>query len=95
NALDALIKNNARGIYHVVGGSSHTPFEAARLIAKTFCLDESLISSTTREVYFANRAPRPFSLVLKNDKLKKIGVKMSTFEEGLKRIKRQLITHNS
>ncbi|MBI4999596.1 NAD(P)-dependent oxidoreductase, partial [Candidatus Gottesmanbacteria bacterium] len=90
-ALDVLIKNDARGTYHLVGSSSHTPFEIAHLIAKIFGLDESLISSTTKETYFANRAPRPFSLVLKNDKLKKLGIKMSTFEEGLKKAKSQLL----
>lgn len=94
-ALDTLIKNEARGIYHVAGGSYHTPLEVAFLIAQIFDLDKSLIGRTTRETYFAGRAPRPFSLALKNDKLEKLGIKMSTFEEGLKKIKNQLITHNS
>jgi len=88
-ALDILIETGAQGIYHLVGSSSHTPFEIGHLIGKTFCLDESLISSTTREIYFAGRAPRPWKLVLKNDKLRKLGAKMSTFEEGLKKIKLQ------
>lgn len=94
-ALNILIKNDARGIYHVVGGSYHTPLEVAYLIAKIFNFDKSLISETSREVFFAGRAPRPFSLALKNDKLKKLGIKMSTFEKGLEKIKNQLITHNS
>lgn len=93
-SLEVLIRKNLRGIYHLVGESSHTPLEAAYLIAKMFGFDESLINSTTRETYFAGRAPRPFSLVLKNDKLKRLGVRMSTFEEGLEKVKNQLRTNN-
>lgn len=95
HALDLLISQETVGIYHVAGGSSHTPLEIAHLLAHLFNLDESLISETTREAYFAGRAPRPFSLKLKNDKLAKLGVKMSFLDEGLKKIKDQLITHNS
>ncbi len=90
NALDLLISQEAQGIYHVVGSHSYTPFELARIIAKKFSLDEGLITQTSGESYFAGRAPRPFSLALKNDKLKKLGISMSSFEEGLDKIKSQL-----
>lgn len=89
-ALDALINTNSQGIFHAVGGQSLTPFEAAILIAKEFSLDGSKISKTTRAQFFKDRAPRPFQLALKNDKIERLGLKMSTFEEGLKEIKRQL-----
>jgi len=90
-AFDFLIKNDITGIYHVVGSSSHSPLELGHLIAQTFSLNESLIKETTRAIYFANRAARPFSLALKNDKLTKLGIKMSTFQEGLEKIKAQLL----
>lgn len=89
-AIDTLIKNNSQGILHCVGSQSLTPFDASVLIAKEFDLDTSKISETTRAEFFNNRAPRSFQLALKNDKIGKLGVHMSTFEEGLKGIKSQL-----
>lgn len=83
-ALDALIRKNASGIYHVTGSSYITPYDAAVDIAGKFGLDQSLISKTTREEYFAGKATRPFKLALKNDKIKALGVLMKTFAEGLK-----------
>ncbi|MBI4096416.1 MAG: SDR family oxidoreductase [Candidatus Levybacteria bacterium] len=85
-ALDTLIKNNSQGIFHVVGSQDLTPFAAANLIADEFGLDKSKIIKTTRAEFFKGRAPRPFQLALKNDKILKLGVRMRTFEEGLKDI---------
>lgn len=89
-ALDVLIGNNSRGIFHVVGDQSLTPHDAGLLIAKTFNLDQNLISKSTRAEFFKDRAPRPFQLSLKNDKIEKLGIKMRTFEGGLKEIKKQI-----
>lgn len=82
-ALDALIRNDSEGIYHVVGNQSVTPYDAAILIADKFNLDKTLINETTRAEFFLGRAPRPFNLRLNNDKIKKLGVHMRTLEEGL------------
>lgn len=90
NALDVLIQKEENGIFHVVGSQSVTPYEAALKVAKEFDLDNSLIEKTTRRKYFANRAPRPFCLNLKNDKIGKLGIEMSTFDKGLKEIKNQI-----
>lgn len=89
-ALSALIDSNSQGIFHVVGSQSLTPFEAVNLIADEFGLDKSKISETTRSEFFNNRAPRPFQLALKNDKIIKLGVRMRTFEEGLREIRDQI-----
>lgn len=88
-AIDGLIENNLQGIFHVVGSQSLTPYEASLLIAKEFRLDSSKIIKTTRTEFFNNRAPRSFQLVLKNDKIGKLGIKMRTFEEGIREIKKQ------
>ena len=89
-ALDALIKNNATGIFHVVGSEFISPYEAALKIAKVFNYDKKNITNTTRLKFFRNRAQRPFHLALKNDKIQNLGVKMRSFEEGLKEVKRQV-----
>jgi len=90
NALDILIRTEQKGIFHVVGSQRITPFNAAIAIAQEFGFDESLISKTTRNEYFAGKAPRPFCLYLKNDKISKLGIEMSTFDKGLVEIKNQL-----
>ncbi len=90
NALDVLIETDEQGIFHAVGSQSVTPYDAAIKIAREFDLDESVISKTTRREYFAGKAPRPFCLKLKNDKIGKLGIEMLTFDQGLKEIKNQI-----
>jgi dTDP-4-dehydrorhamnose reductase len=90
NALDILIRTEQKGIFHVVGSQKISPYEAAVKIAKAFDLDDSVISKTTRREYFAGKAPRPFCLYLKNDKISKLGIEMSSFDKGLTEIKNQI-----
>lgn len=87
DAIKAIIENDAKGIYHVVGSQSLTPFDAFMLMADKFGYDKNLISKTTREEFFKGKAPRPFNLSINNDKITKLGVRMRTFEEGLGEIK--------
>lgn len=82
-ALAVLINVPESGIFHVVGSQSLTPYEAALLIAKKFGYNKSLISETTREEYFRDKAKRPFDLSLNNAKIEKLGVTMQSFTEGL------------
>lgn len=89
-ALDKLIENDEAGIYHVVGSSAISPYGAALKIADIFGLNKDKIRKTTREEFFKDRAPRPYNLNLKNDKIKGLGVRMRGFEEGLVEIKEQL-----
>ncbi len=88
-ALDKLLKNDSRGIVHVVGSSFVSPYEAAMKVAEVFNFDKTLIKTITRKEFFKDRAPRPFRVAIKNDKIRKQGIKMKTFEEGLREIKRQ------
>lgn len=87
-ALDKLIEQKVTGIYHVVGSQFITPYDAIISIAKMFEFDSSLVMKTTREKFFKGRASRPFNLSLKNDKIEGLGIKMKTFEEGLKEIRK-------
>lgn len=90
NAVDILVQQNLSGIYHVVGSESLNPYTAAQKIAEIFELDSALITPTTRAEYFAGKAERPFNLSLNNDKIKALGARMKTFDEGLREVKRQL-----
>jgi dTDP-4-dehydrorhamnose reductase len=89
NALDILIKLEQNGIFHVVGSQSVNPYDAAVKIARTFNFDNYLISKITRREYFAGKAQRPFCVHLKNAKIGKLGIEMSTFDKGLIEIKNQ------
>lgn len=89
-AIDVLIRNNAKGIFHVVGSDSFSPYEAAWKIASVFDVKNPDIGKITREKFFAGRAPRPFCLALKNDKIVKLGTRMRTFENGLQAVREQL-----
>ncbi|MEK7533952.1 MAG: SDR family oxidoreductase [Patescibacteria group bacterium] len=89
-AIDKLIKKEALGVFHVVGNEPLSPYDAVIAITKAFGFDQKDITKTTRSEFFRNRAPRPFHLALKNDKIGKLGVKMRTFEEGIQEIRRQI-----
>lgn len=90
HCLKILIKNNNTGIYHTAGGDFLSPYDAVNVIAETFGLGKNSITKTTREEFFKDRAPRPFRLALKNVKIESLGVKNSTFREGLFKIKEQI-----
>jgi len=89
-ALDVLIKNESKGIFHVVGSQSLSPYDAAVAIAREFGFDQKYITQTTRSEFFKNRAPRPFHSALKNDKIRRLGVRMKGFGEGIREVKRQM-----
>jgi dTDP-4-dehydrorhamnose reductase len=84
-ALDILIQADQKGIFNIVGSEFISPYEASMEIARVYGLDKGLVSKTTREDFFKDRAPRPFQLGLNNDKIEKLGVHMSTLTEGLEK----------
>jgi len=71
-----------------VGSSSLSAEAATRLIRTVFNLSGE-INPIDRSVYFKDRAFRPFNLTLRNDKIGKLGIRMSNFKEGLKTVKTQ------
>jgi dTDP-4-dehydrorhamnose reductase len=88
--LRHAIDDGLTGKFHIVGNETISPFIAAKKVARVFGLDDSLIEETNREIYFRDKAPRAYNLSLNNDKIEKLGIKMSSFEEGLEKIKAQL-----
>lgn len=89
SALHALLSADASGIYHVVGSTALSPYDAAIAIANEFHCDTKQITKTSFAQYFANRAPTPQYAALANDKIRSLGVTMHTFEEGLKLVHTQ------
>lgn len=86
--LSVFLKRHISGIYHLVGSSSLSAEAATRLIRTVFNLSGE-INPIDRSVYFKDRAFRPFNLTLRNDKIGKLGIRMSNFKEGLKTVKTQ------
>ncbi len=89
-AMDILITQNARGIYHVGGSEALTPYSIAQQIAEAFSLDKRLIGTTTREEYFAGKAFRPFNTSLSSSKILNLGVKLHSLQESLEIIKSKM-----
>ena len=83
-----LDKKEETGIFHVVGSQSLSAYDAVLLLAKEFGFDQSLVGKNKAEEFYKGRAPRPYNSILNNDKIQALGIKMSTFAEGIKELKR-------
>lgn len=86
--LQTIINSSTTGIYHLVGGESLSPYDASVLIAQEFGYPIERVQKVKMKDYFKNRAPRPYKLATKNDRISRLGVKMRTFHEGLIDIKK-------
>lgn len=93
-ALNKFLTDKPTGIFHVVGSSSHSPYEMAKLIAKVFNLDENLVKPSSLDEYIKSQpeGSRPWqkTLITSNQKAKDLGLTFKTLEEGLLEIKKQL-----
>lgn len=83
NALDVVVGNDASGLFHVVGNTPISPYEAVLKIAEKIGVDRSVIGKTTRAEYFKDKALRPFNLYLKNDKINSSSIETRSFDEGI------------
>ena len=93
-SLGYFIENKITGIYHLVGSSSHSPYDMCLKIAEVFNLDKNLISASSLEEFIKSQpeGSRPWqkTLITSNQKIKNLGIEMKTLEDGLLEIKRQL-----
>jgi len=93
-ALGYFLENKNTGIYHLVGSSSHSPYEMCLEIAKAFNLNKDLISASSLEEYLKSQpvGSRPWqkTLITSNQKVTNLGLKFKTLPEGLEEIKKQI-----
>jgi dTDP-4-dehydrorhamnose reductase len=93
-ALGYFIENKTIGTYHLVGSSSHSPYEMCLEIAKVFGLNQALISPSSLEDYLNSQpeGSRPWqkTLITSNQKVTSLGLKFKTLTEGLEEVKKQL-----
>lgn len=92
--IEYFIKKQPAGIFHLVGSTSLSPYEMALKIAKVFGFDQNFIKKGSLKNYIENSpaGSRPWQMngAISNHKITKLGIKMKTFDEGLKEIKKQL-----
>ena len=86
SALDFLIGKKARGLFNVVGNNFLSPYEIGIAIAREFAVSSIKIETITREELYKDRAPRPFNVMLKNDKLRGLGFEMTDFFDAIQLI---------
>lgn len=86
-ALKYLFVHFSSGVFHVNGADSLSPYDAGKLIAKTYGLDHNLITPTTYEKYFQGKAFRSQYSDMKSKKNN--FYKMRSFETGLQFILNQ------
>ena len=91
--LDYFIKNKPVGIYHLVGSTSLSPYQMAKLVAQVFGFDEDSVKKGSLLDYQKSQpqGSRPWqkNLVLSNKKITALGIKMLSFEEALLKLRQQ------
>jgi len=90
--LKTIIQVKQSGIFHVVGSSILSPFQAATEIAEIFGFNPKLIKRIDLSEYLKiSSRPYPRWAGLSNEKLKaELDVSMRTFSEAILEMKRQL-----
>lgn len=91
--LKYLMNNFSPEIFHLVGGQTLSPFDAAMLIAEKFNFDKTLITKTTFEEYIKIKPGLPQYADIRSKKNN--FWKMKTFTEGLNEIKNQMLDGKS
>lgn len=87
HALKYLFMHFSGGVFHINGADSLSPYDAGKLIAKTYGLDQNLITPTTYEKYFQGKAFRSQYSDIKSNKNN--FYQMRSFEMGLQFISNQ------
>lgn len=85
-AVEKVIKNNVSGIFHLSGSSCVSRYDFAKIIARKFSLDETLIKPIS--IKNANiKAKRPIKSCLDNTKCRNIlGVNFSDINTGVSKV---------
>lgn len=93
-ALGFFIENKTTGIYHLVGSSSHSPYDMCLKVAEVFGFDKNLISANSLDEFIKSQpvGSRPWqkTLITSNQKATNLGLTFKTLAEGLEEIKKQI-----
>ena len=93
-SLGYFLENKNNGIYHLVGSSSHSPYEMAKLVAQKFGFDQNLVKPSSLEDYIGSQpvGSRPWqkTLITSNQKILNLGLNFKNLNQGLIEIRSQL-----
>lgn len=85
-----FIEKKYNGILHIAGDSQLSMYEVANIIAETLGLSKNLITPVKSEKFnFA--AKRPLDTTLNISKIKKLGIKMKSLQEGVLKLEKENI----
>ncbi len=87
-AVYLMLEKNFSGLFHLTGKEAVTKKQLLEKTCKVFGLDSSLIKEV--ESVPSWKAKRPFNSSLDTTKIQLNGIKMSSVEEGLIKLKKQL-----
>jgi dTDP-4-dehydrorhamnose reductase len=93
-ALVQLVRKDEKGIFHLTGAENLSRHAFTMKIAKVFGFDQKLIKKGSWDSS-GHKAPRAKFLDDSIAKLESKGIRMSTIEEGLKKMKKQMEKANS
>ena len=86
NGIEFLIRNNVKSeIFHLVGSTSLSPYDVGQMLVEKTGVNGKLSKALAVD-FFKGRAPRPFILKMKNDKLDKLGFQTLSFENGVTKL---------
>lgn len=89
--LDKILEKRSMGVFHATGGDCLTFVEIGKLVAAEFGFNKKLIKEVSLDEFLikTNRiAVQPRWSCLLNSKLEKeLGIKMTTFSKGIKKVK--------
>lgn len=88
-ATHTLVQQHCVGIYHVCGASALSCSEMADIVARVFSFDRRLLIPVA-DTEVSLPAKRPKHATLSIAKLRAAGIRMSTFEEGIRKIWKSL-----
>jgi dTDP-4-dehydrorhamnose reductase len=88
SAIDGCITQKLSGIYHCVGSSTVSSYDAAIEIAQAFGYNDHLVEKTTVADFYKDRAPRATKLYVSNQKLSEaLHFTPLNFLEGIQQLK--------
>lgn len=97
--VDYFLGNKVTGVFHLVGSESLSPYRLAQKIAQEFGFDSGLVKKGSLEEYQKSLSPdsRPWqkNLALSNKKIASLGVEMSDIDQGLEKLKKQIMGNSS
>ena len=87
--MHTLVKKKKQGTFHLCGSQALSRYEMALSIAEAFDLDNELITPIiSSELRQAAKRPADSSMSIK--KIERLGIKMSSFHDGIRRMKEQM-----